>query len=272
MFFNRSLITLGVAIPLLLTGCTATRFIYAKLQSKAHFYPCTSDARIRCEPGSEQLASKIEPLLDDGIRTVEHKLGSRFREPVIVYTYATLDTFAAHSGSPYGASGAVIDASLNLSPKLLGSPERVQRILTHELAHLHMRQQMNLLMWSRTPAWFHEGLATYVSNGGGAENISAESAMAALAIGKHFMAEPSRSLVSSPSSSSFGLEIHMFYRQAEIFVRFMHDRDNIAFEHLITSLENNVPFPDATEASYGMPVSALWRAFLETVKALPASQ
>ncbi|MBC7683949.1 MAG: hypothetical protein H7176_01835, partial [Bdellovibrionales bacterium] len=169
-----------VTLSLSLSGCAMTRAATAWMQSNASFVRCTPDPRILCEPGSESLATSIAPMLPSVISTVEKAQYSRFTAPIIIQTYATRESFSKHSGSPDYAEGTVSLGVLHLSPKLLTTPQRTKGILTHELSHLNLLLQMGSLSLSQVPSWFTEGLATYVSDGGGAETATTANAHYAL--------------------------------------------------------------------------------------------
>lgn len=215
-----------------------------------------------CEPGSEELANSIVPFLDNAIASVEKAQLSAFVSPIIIYTYQSRDSFSAHSGAQTYAEGAVSLGTLHLSPKLLATPERTKGILTHELSHLHLQHLMGSLAWARIPSWFHEGLATFVSNGGGAETVSAEEAIAALGQGKHFEPDASQWAMFPKSASSYGIGPHLYYRQAALFVAFMHDRDPVAFDQMLRAIEARAVFSEAIESSYHEALPTIWESFL----------
>lgn len=247
---------------LLLSGCTLARVANAWAQSKSAFSPCTSDPRIMCEPGSEVLAKSIVPLLPDAIAVVENAQFCAFASPIVIYTYVTRESFASHSGSPVYAEGAVSLNRLNLSPKLLSTPERTRGILTHELSHLNLQLHMGSVAWARLPSWFHEGLATLVSNGGGAETVSAAEAAVALRNDKRFEPELSPWLLFPKSAVSYGLGPHMFYRQASLFLGFMRDTDPVAFKEMLKAIEDKVTFAQAIKSSYNEEPASIWKRFL----------
>jgi hypothetical protein len=257
-----------VITSLVLSGCTLARVANALAQSKSAFAPCTSDSRIMCELGSETLATRIAPLLPQAIAVVEKAQFSTFASPIIIYTYASRESFASHSGALAYADGAVSLGRLNLSPKLLSTPERTRGILTHELSHLNLQLQMGSIAWARVPSWFHEGLATLVSDGGGAETVTSEDATVALSQGKQFEPEGSQWLLFPKSASAYGLGPHMYYRQASLFVGFMRDSDPIAFEKMLRAIEAKIAFSQAIESSYRENLASIWMRFLSRTSPL----
>lgn len=243
------------------SGCTVLRVVTAWTKPRTDFYACTPDARILCEPGSERLAKEIAPFLPEAIETITKAQFAPFSQPIVIYTYTTKESFASHSGAALFSDGAVSITGLNLSPKLLEQPERQRGILAHELSHLHVIEKLGTWSWARLPGWFHEGLATFVS-GGGAETITDHEAYAAIHAGKRFKPEASQWAVFPQTAATYGLKTHMFYRQAELFVRFMHDKDASAFERMIKDVERKKPLSAAIQENYGASLEELWEMFI----------
>jgi hypothetical protein len=253
-------VLLGAA-SLLFSGCTAFRVANAAMQSKADFVHCTADQRIFCEPGSEALAEAIAPLLPAAIAKIEAAQYSAFSQPIEIYTFRSAENFAAHSGAS-SAAGAVSLQRLNLSPILHRTPERIRGILTHELSHLHLQLQMGSIAWASVPSWFHEGLATWVSDGGGAEKVSAEVAWRALRAGARFEPEDSSWPLFPKTARHYDLAPHMYYRQAALFVAFMHEQDPAAFRTMLLAIAAKTKFDEAIAASFHRSLPSLWQAFL----------
>ena len=250
-----------------LAGCTVLRVGQAWTASRAGFSACTPDPRILCEAGSEALAKLVVPLLPAAIASVERAQYAPFAGPIVVYTHVSRASFARHSGATENAAGAVSLGVLNLSPKLLVNPERARGILTHELSHLHLELVMGTrsLAWARLPAWFHEGLATWVSDGGGAETVSPAEARHALREGRGFAPDDSQWLLFPKTATSYGLAPHLFYREAALFVGYLHEADGAAFEKMITAIAARQPFATAVNGAYGVPLAELWQRFLTTL-------
>lgn len=265
-------LVLLAAVALLASGCQITRAVSAWTQSKSHFHACTSDAPIVCEPGSETLARAAAIALPPALDAVARAQFAPFPRPVTIYTYASRESYVAHTGQARESAGSVFLQAVHLSPKLLDQePARLPRILTHELSHLHLAQGMSTLAWSRVPEWFSEGLAVYVSHGGGAETVSVQAARAAINQGKHFVPEATQSWLGAKHAASYGLEAHMYYRQAALFVEHLHDSEPAAFERLIRSLAGGAQFDSSVRSAYATPLDELWTQFIAAVKTLNVS-
>jgi hypothetical protein len=265
MLFTRHFVG-AVIFSLVLSGCTVARVANAWAQSKSRFVQCTPDPRIICEPGSEILARSIAHFLPQAIATVEKAQLSSFAQSIEIYTYASRESFSAHSGAPQYAEGAVSLGRLNLSPKLLSTPDRTERTVTHELSHLNLALRLGSLAWARLPSWFHEGLATTVSNGGGAETVSTDAAADALIHGRSFKPDGSAWVLFPKTAASYGLSPHMYYRQASMFVEFMRESDPDAFMKMLTAIEAETPFSDVIQSAYHEDVSSIWLRFLSQSK------
>jgi hypothetical protein len=255
---------LGVIVSVL-GGCQMAHRTTALIQSKAGFVQCTPDPRLQCEPGSEALAARIAPLLAPAIVQVEQAQHGAFPAPIVIYTYASRDSFGRHSGVDPDARGAVLAGAVHLSPRLLTEAARRQAILAHELAHLHLVMYTGALAAARLPNWFFEGLPTWVSGGGGAEDALPENARYTLRHGRHFEPEESGSILFPSNASTYQLSGHMYYRQASLFVAFLHDTDPGAFDQLLVRVKARERFGAAIQAAYDKPLPVLWQDFLRSL-------
>ena len=82
------------------------------------------------------------------------------------------------------------------------------------------------------PVWFQEGLAVFVSEGGGAVHK---------------------------------LQHHLFYRQSAMFVEYLHDRGLQSYQRFLKAISQGTPFRDAVEI-LGGSTEHLWRQFIEDLK------
>ena len=184
-----------VMATLSVTGCSFVSHSVAALRSTDHFVSNVNDNRVLFEPGAEESADKIADFLPTAIQQVEKKQFRHFVEPVRIYVCASRESFKRLFGADVRA-GVLI--KLFLPPRIFEYGDEVARkYLTHELSHLHLQQQIGIFKMNRLPMWFKEGLATSVSNGGGAHLISQEQAIEFLRAGKHFI--PNKKLGRFPS-------------------------------------------------------------------------
>jgi hypothetical protein len=257
----RLIATAAACLPLL-ASCTLGRGANDGAQAKEGFTQCTPDPRILCEAGSEKLALRLQPMLDDALAEVTEAQLAAFAAPVQVTTYNSVESFTANSGAAHYAQGALGHGSIHFSPTLLDTPGRTHGLLLHELSHLHLYQQLGPLAWGRLPSWFHEGLATSVAGGGGAETFSDVDALYSMASGQCFMPEESASPLFPKKGASYGLNPHMFYRQAGMFVSYLRASDPQAFKRLLAAVGARQEFASAVRSSFGDSLQPQWQQFL----------
>jgi hypothetical protein len=257
---------LGLLILISTAGCMPMSS-QSLPESQDGFTACTPDPRILCEPGSEELANAAVGELPRAIQQVTTAQLTPFAKPVVIYTYASRKSFTAQTGMDYPIIGVTVHGVVHLSPKLLEQPQRVPAILTHELSHLHLQQLLGNKTWGRNiPVWFHEGLAVLSSGGGGAERVSIAEAEASIRNGKRFVPNISGSLFNYKGAAFFGLEQHMFYRQASLFIHYLQVSDPSAYRALLTSLESSLKFEEAFAVAYHRPLLNVWDDFVSSVQ------
>lgn len=259
---RRTRLVATAVAALALGGCSAADAVLSMLRSTDRFVIDAAEPRIRYEPGGEALARQVGRHLDEAVKTVEEGQYRPLVKPVVVYVCATTEGCRAYCR--HNVRGCTVNGKIFLSPKPTLTAERVPGILKHELSHLHMEQHVGMLRWhAGAPPWFQEGLAVFVSGGGGAENITASQARAAIAAGRTFSPEPAGSLL---FRKRHGLEQHLFYRQSALFVAFLHAKDPKAFEALLAGLVARTGFATAVRDSYQTDLENLWSQFVTQTK------
>jgi hypothetical protein len=232
------------------------------------------NSQVHFEPFAEDYAHDVSALLPAAIARIEAAHGRPFAHPVTVGVYATPEAYAAANGlgsaQPVGAAPF---GRVNLSPAL-GWPQhrRLPAVLTHELSHAHIEGWISTYAWVRLPNWFKEGLAVMVSGGGGAEFVSEEEARTAIERGEQIAIDDTGSfwnlseirferarLGATPSH-----QIVMAYRQAGMFVSYLHDSDAPGFARMMNAILDGRPFVEAVDVGYHQDVHALWQRFAQT--------
>ncbi|MGB8339185.1 MAG: hypothetical protein WCD07_01760 [Burkholderiales bacterium] len=268
MIRNFTLLALILITTPLYTGCAAMKIVSAHFASTDHFLPLAADNRIRYESGAEQLAVLTMPHLDHAIRQVETLHYRPFQKPVVVYVCYTPQSFARLSGQSENVRGGVHPTQgLFLNPVLLSRPASIAPVLTHELSHLHLnqQQQMNFVDY---PAWFNEGLATFVANGSGAEAVSSDDARLQIAAGKIFPPYQSGSRLSqdqSGSLTSMANGSHLFYRQGMMFIAYLNKRDGQRFKQFLLNLQDGEIFSNAFRRAFDGNVESLQAEFIASL-------
>jgi hypothetical protein len=251
-----------VIVCLSTSGCMAASAALAMARSTDQFRAYAADPRVRYEPGAEEQARRVAAVLPAALQAVERAQYRDFVAPVTIYVCASRRSFKAY-GAPSGREGGfVLNKRLFIGPKSENTGERLPRLLTHELSHLHIEQQTGLLRAARIPSWFSEGLAVYVAKGGGAETVTDDQARDALRHGRYFQPDAEGSVLFPKRAHDYGLTPHLFYREAALFVAFLAQRDPAAFRDLLLAVEDATPFTDAFHAAYRTDIADLWRSFL----------
>jgi hypothetical protein len=157
-----------------------------------------------------------------------------------------------------------------LSPKLMEHPETISPVLTHELSHLMLLQHMGLYKFMTTPPWFKEGLAVYVSKGGGAEGVTEKEAVKAILSGKGFQPNTAGGILDfffPKYGNHWNLQEHMFYQQASLFVSFMKAYNKNAFAKLLVAMQSGQSFDTSFRQAYNISTIEMWDFFIKQLTA-----
>jgi hypothetical protein len=263
---RRGRIVIFAALTLFLGGCTASKALFAMARGTGDFHALKSDPRVRYETGAEDLAKRIAANLDHAIKLIDTKQYGPFVKPVVVYVPNTVKRFAGYCMHA-SAGGCVLNERLFISPKKANTPQRIPHILAHELSHLHMEQRLG--MWhlqSKLPPWFQEGLAVYASDGCCTEGVSGRQARQAIITGSVFTPTTSGSLLFRKTAHSYGLKPHMFYKEAGIFISWLHEQGNGQFKSLLQTIQAGASLEDAMHKAYGAGVVQEWKLFVSELK------
>jgi hypothetical protein len=238
------------ALALCGAGCTLLDYRDA-IEDLQTFEPLPLARQVRHAPGSERFAHRVAAVLPAATVRVEAVHGRPFRTPPIVYVCGDDACFHRFVDPRWNFTAAVVyDNRLVLAPRLFDrEPERLVPILLHELSHLHLGQRRGHYSMS-IPVWFHEGLASLVAEGGGADLVSDADALSAAAESRHFLPDEQHLPWTRRRAESWRLPVSIFYRQAFLFLRTLQSRDAEAFRHLLAALQDGVDFDSAFAQSY----------------------
>jgi hypothetical protein len=228
---------------------------------------------VHYETGGSEYAQTVAAPLPAAIARVEAAQGRAFAHPVPVGVYTTRDAFVAANGlGEPRAVGMTFLRRVMLSPVLFSSQrQRLPALLTHEMSHAHLQSWMSQLGYWRLPQWFKEGLAVMVSGGGGAEGVSESQARDAIRSGDHIALTSSNSLLNlgairyakSPEIPGTSFRTLMAYRQAGMFVTFLHDTNPAGFARMMDTILDDRSFAEAVTTGYGTDLQALWLRFAQ---------
>lgn len=249
-------------VILLLLTLTSCSLIYARWSYE--FVPLTGNSQILYEPGAEDLVKLVSTHLAASIKTIEKQQYAPFKEitAIKIYVFNDRNRYANFSQASTLTRGSATTHEVYLSEKLRERINTLPNILLHELSHVHIRQYAGTFKYvADLPGWFLEGLAVAVSSGGGAENVTSEQARAALRKGLRFEPDDSGKLFGAKSAHHYGLEPHMYYRQASIFVEYLRESNPQGFKAAIRDLLHGMRFRDVWKKHYGHNIGDLWRGF-----------
>lgn len=258
----------AVALP-------AARHIASALWNLPDRLPALAEnSQVHFEPGAEDYARDVAALLPAAIARIEAAQGRPFAHPVTIGVYTTPQAYVAANVigtmQPVGVApfGRVV-----LSP-VLGAQQRrrLPAILTHEMSHAHLQGWISASAFARLPNWFKEGLAVMVSGGGGAEFVSEAEARSAIERGEHIAINDTGSIFNlsdirferEPPPGTRSHQIVTAYRQAGMFVGWLHDSDAPGFARLMDAILDGRSFAQAVDIGYHQDVHSLWQKFVET--------
>jgi hypothetical protein len=246
----------GCATPSLPSGKKTT------LQAKPPFEPLAADPRVLHEPGAAELAERVAQLMPQAVQQVETFHYRAFAQPVTVHVCGSDACFADHVASKNVSGATVPDNQVFLSPRLFDrEAHRLPMILTHELSHLHLGQQIGHFT-HRVPIWFHEGLAAYASNGGGADYASEDEARAALRQGRAFAPATLDTADTRHKAEHWQLSPYLFYRQAMMFVGHLKQAGEERFRDFLLRVQDKEDFAQAFGNTYNMSLDEAGQRFV----------
>jgi hypothetical protein len=216
------------------------------------------------EPGAEDYANKIVPLLPSAIQQVKEKQYRTFAKPVRVYICASRESFTRMYGADTRAG---VLTKLFLSPRVFEDGDEIARLyLIHELSHLHIRDQLGNYKMSRLPFWFKEGLATHVSGGGGAHTVTEQQAIDSIKSGRYFVPNERGRFIFQKTARAWGLKQPMFYRQSMMFIKYLAETNEAGYRKFLLGIENGEQFSTTLQAAYHKKLEKLFNAFLHEVE------
>jgi hypothetical protein len=248
-----------------LQGCALTVSDPRALRPIDSFVPLASDARVWVEPGYEDYGERVAAALPAAIELVEQAHYLPFARPPRVHVCGTDDCFRRYVMTPRLSAAVVPDNRLILSPNLDGrESHRLQTLLTHELAHLHLGQRIGHYH-STLPVWFHEGWASLTAEGGGAEYTSDDKVFESIRAGRKVNLDVRDAPDKRHRASASGLSIHDFYRQSMLLVSWLKAQDEARFRALVLAVQANTDFEIAFWNVYGQAPATRLSAFYDGV-------
>ncbi len=248
------------------SGYRFVEYAEAATRSTSQFRASPIDPRVAYEPGAETMARSVALALPDAVATVEQHQNGPFVVPVRVYVCATVESFARYGANPR-AGGFTADHRLFLSPKPENTAERIPRVLTHELSHLHLGARRGALSFARLPVWFVEGWRSRCRGAAAPKGSPTRRSAGRSPRAIRSFPRPKRASFHPKGARAYGLDAHMFYGQAGMFVGHLQSLDARRFETFVRSVEEGDALGNAFEAAFGISIEIAWRRFVDEAKA-----
>ncbi|MFO7541654.1 MAG: hypothetical protein R6W97_02435 [Thiobacillus sp.] len=253
-----------------LQGCALTVSHPRALLPFDSFAPLENDSRVWVEPGYEAYGERVAAALPAAIVQVEAAHSLRFVRPPRVHVCGTDDCFKRHVLTPKVSAVMVPDNRLVLSPRLDDKERhRLPALLAHELSHLHLGQRIGHYH-STLPVWFHEGWASLVARGGGAEYATDDQVFEAIRTGRRVNLDARDTPDRRHRAASFNLTIFEFYRQSMLLVGWLRAQDEARFRALLLAVQDNADFDIAFWNIYGQAPATRLSGFFDGVLSEPA--
>lgn len=250
---------------LLISGCSLT---YARLTYDFSVLP--ENSQILYEPGAEDMAALVAAHFSSSVARVGDQQYLPFRnlDSIRIYVFNDRSRYANYSYASVLTRGSSTTNDVYLSEKLRERIDTLPNILIHELSHVHIRQYSGTFKYLRDiPGWFLEGVAVAVSSGGGAEDVAADQAEMAIRNATRFEPDDSGRIVGHKTASSYGLQPHMYYRQASLFVEYLRNTNPKGFQAALLDLLDGGSFREIWPRHYGQDISELWRSYAKSIGA-----
>lgn len=244
-------------------SCTPLNIVGASYKTPDSFIPYSNCIKI--ESNNDSLfANEIASVLQLFQDSVEIKLHHKFKNVPMVFICNSKNTYCKYTEQKYiGPRASVNTNGIFISPRLKESPYW-SGIIYHEYVHSLMFQYLGSIGYFKIPIWFHEGLATLVSNGGGSGDISDTAAFREILKGKHFY--PYDNFLISFLFNNHLPSAWIAYRQYMVFTEYIKKSNPVAFNAIVQSIFEKKSFSKSYNVAYGKNVDALWNTFVNSLK------
>jgi len=249
---------------LFMGGCSIIESRVAHWTTDFNVLP--SDSRILYEDGAEKVADEVSRDLNKAMKAVESRQFGQFKEPVKIYCFATPESFSKFSGIPGKARGASVGNEIYLSGLMLELPDEVYGMVGHELSHVQLSQTLGVISFNRSiPRWFREGLAIYVSDGGGAPRNYEKETIDMFLQGKYFIPEVEGSLINRALKTNAPIRPRMFYSQSGMFIKYLANTYPENFNTFLVGIQKGKQFKENFEESFGKSIAYIFQSFIKTL-------
>ncbi len=217
------------------------------------------------------MAGDISAALPTLIQRIEVTHGGKLDTLPSIVVCVTEACYNYYAAIPSSAAETLSDKRISINgAKILKEKRNAVQLFTHELSHFYWHSQGVDFQ----PRWFEEGMGVWVSNGGGAENVSVQAAERAIRSGATIHPTLHSGfwsyLTQSPSPPENNW--HMYYRQAGMFIQYLHDNDPVAFTHLLDALRNTKDLQQSWSIAYKKNLDEMWLQFVKEIQGKSTDQ
>jgi len=245
-----------------ISGCSGLDYLSASFASTDSFIKSNENPDVRYKGDNREYSNQVGLIAPELMAMVEEKIGVRFTKTPIIYICDTKQCMKEYTGHDFEPRASSNKRGVFLSTKLIGKIEETRYILPHELTHVLSVEKVNSFFQAIPPAWFDEGLATFIADGAGAEKISEEKAIESIKTGKYFVPNGDGKMFSRMYGDKWNLEPHMFYRQSMMLVEYMHDKNPDNFRKFVGDVfSGKQQFSELFSKYYGSTPSVVWSEY-----------
>jgi len=245
-----------------LSGCSELDFLSASFTSTDSFNKSSENPDVRYKGDNKEFSNKVGLIAPELIAMVEEKTGVRFMQNPIIYICDTKKCIKEYTGHSFEPRASSNKRGVFLSTKLIGKIEETRYILPHELTHVLSVENINILFQAIPPAWFDEGLATFIADGAGAEKVSKQQAIESIRDGKYFIPNDDGKMLSRRYGDKWNLKPHMFYRQSMMLVEYLYNKDPDSFRKFIGDVfSGKEKFSKLFSKYYGSTPAVVWAEY-----------
>jgi len=256
---------LGVFLTLgSLSSCGTLHALNVYFQDETELPKMPASYPFYVEAGAEDLAKTVQNHFPQAVAIVENSMGGKLLKTPTIVLCRSVACYEKYALVTQAVGETMSDHRIALNGEKLTREQRdVRPILTHELVHFYWFGRSVGFQ----PRWFEEGLAVWVSKGGGAEKVNVAEATRALKAGKQLVPhlEDGFFKYRSDRAEDYGIEWQMFYRQAGMFVEYLAQHDAVKFKKLLAELEKTRSLQAAWSATYTATPVQLWADFVKSL-------
>ena len=257
-----------IAAAITLTLFTTT-WLPRLLQPQPSWQQLDSDSRFYFQPGLENAAKQGARIWPTIVDQIEGELsGPLFnRKSIRIYLLSDPATYEALVGESTKQSSARQGDDVYVLLPTNAKEHQIYQAIKLQLAYMHFQQRFSALAFKTTiPAWYADGLALHIADGGNEVAATDKDAITWLNTLKRLSPDNSGTLLYRKTAEDYGLDQKMYNAQTRLFVNYLQQRNPNAFRTVMVDLHRGKSFQELWLAHYRQSLLQLWLDFLDSVK------